>query len=254
MKKETTKNRIGIALLIFISIFSIPFIVWNITFGFIAGYFLLTVFAGGGYYYMKRKRMRIIFLSLLTGFIGYLAFLPLTLSKLNEQQKVYYAKLKKTKELNKLEMWNLYGLHLTTAFAGLPVAPEAALEVILMHFPDKDKKRVFKSGFFLESKKLREAMAKSNKGHFNWKSKDFYLSSPEYRVSLALNPVDYEVKRFDDRLEYTVKVPVHWYYGIVKILDKSPFVIEVNESLFRYIEEKEWIHMYWAVWKHTENL
>jgi len=251
MKARFNRFNSGITVLVLISIFAVPFIFWNFTFGFAAAWFLLFVFAGGWYYYIKKRKLKIIPLTLLVGFTGYIAFLPLTTRQLNNKQKEYYAKIKSGKELDTLEMWNLYGLHVTIIFAGAPVSPQASYEMIFMHFPDKDKKRIHYGDFFLQSEKLQKAMAKSDKGHLAWKPKDYNLTNPEHKVALALNPLDYEIRRYDDRIEYYMTVPMHWHYG-VDVLTTWPVRLEVNESLFRYLEERKWLHMHWATWRHTE--
>ena len=253
MKERFNKFNSGIIILVFISIFAAPFIFWNFTFGFVAAWFLLLAFTSGWYYYIKKRKLKVIPLTILIGFIGYIAFLPLTTSHLNNKQKEYYSKIKSGKGLNTLEMWNIYGLHITMVFAGIPVSPYAAWEMFLLHFPDDDKVRVFHSDFFLQSKKLQQAMKQNDKGHLAWKLKDYQLSNPEHKVALVLNPLDYEVKRHNDRIEYIMKVPMHWHYG-VDVLTTWPVRLEVNESLFRYLEEKKWLHMYWGYWKHTEIL
>jgi hypothetical protein len=251
--KRINKFTVGIIILIITSIFAVPFIFWNFTFGFYAAWFLLFVFAGGWYYFLKKRKLKVIPITLLIGFIGYMAFLPLTTGTLNQKQREYYQKIKSGRELNLLEMWNLYGLHITIIFAGAPIAPQASYEMIFMHFPDKDKKRTHYSDFFLESKKLQQAMAKSDKGHLAWTLKDYYLTNPEHKVALALNPLDYEVRRYDDRIEYYMTVPLHWHYG-VDVMLSWPVRFEVNESLMRYLEERKWLHMHWATWRHTEWL
>ena len=251
MKTHINKFKIGIALLSFFSIFAIPFIIWNITFGFIVSLFLTIVFIGGWYYFLKKRKLKIIFWAIIIGFILYIIFLPLTSSHLNKKQKEYYSKIQSGKELNTKEMWNLYGFHITVIIAGIPTAPQASLEIFLMHFPTKDKHRTFHSDFFLDSPKLRRELAEKDSGVFNWRRVDFMVITPEHKVSSALNPAIYKVYRSKHKIEYNVTAPVFWHTATVTLVP-WPIRLEINESLFQYLEKRNWLYGYYATWKYTK--
>lgn len=247
-------NRVLKIILALIVLFTTPFVLWNITNGFVAGFVMLLIMSGGLYFTFKKNKFKLVIYALLIGFISYILLLPLTFYKLNKNSDAYFAKIQSGKHLNVIEKWNIYGLNVTMTFVAFPFYPEAAIETFFMFFPDEDRIRVFHSDFFLKSDKLQKAFKVNDVAHFHWKLPDYNISSPEARVALALNPLDYEVKRYKNSIEYTMKVPGHFHKGEDVMYSNKYFKVAIREDLFWYLEGEGWLFPYTIVWKYVEYL
>ena len=158
------KNKIKNILLAIIAILAFPFVVWNITFGFIVGYLLLILFALGLYLTIKKKTLKPTLVAILIGFITYILMLPITMPKMNSTTAAYQERISAGQHLNVVEKWNIYGQGITMSLVALPFFPEVSIECLYMMIPDDDGIKEFNSDFFMESKKLTNAFKQSDKG------------------------------------------------------------------------------------------
>ena len=236
-----------------IALFALPFILWNITFGFLVGYLLAILFTGGLYFTFKKKQLKYTMIPILIGLVIYILMLPLTLNKMNETTASYQERISTGKHLNPIEMWNIYGQGITMSLVALPLFPEVSIECLLMMIPDADGIKEFKSDFFMESKMLTEAFKRSDNGEVRWKQKHYKIHNEESRVALALNICNYEVEREKEYTNYRVTVPCTYPKKCRSTMLKSPIEIRIEEGTFRYLVDKGWLFAYDAVWTHTIN-
>ena len=237
-----------------IALFALPFIVWNITFGFYIGYLLAVLFVVSLYLTYKRKKLRYTTAPILIGFIMYILMLPITLPQMNRTTAAYQERVSAGKHLNVMEKWNIYGMNITMLTVTYPFFPEGSKEAFLMMIPDKDGVREFKGDFFMKSKMMRKAFNKSDKGRVRWYQKHYRLTNEEVRVALALNICNYEIKRTKEFTEYKVTVPIAYPKRYRSTFLKEPVEIRVEEGLFRYLEEQKWLFAYDAVWTHRVDI
>jgi hypothetical protein len=237
-----------------LSIIFVPFIFWNLTFGFWAGPVLALLYFFGIYYSRKRKSLKPVFTALAAGFILYIVMLPVTTYQLNMKNKKYHQIIKSGESLNVIQKSNVYGLTMLMGTVALPLFPEAAIETLLMAIPDNDKVRHFKSDFFMQSEKLQKHFKTVGGGHFTWTLKDYHFNSDEARVALTLNPLDYRIIKTDSEIIYEMRVPCHFHYG-VDILIKTDFMTAaVDEYVIRHLEDEGWLFPYTAVWTHKVEI
>ena len=237
-----------------ISIIALPFVLWNITFGFIAGYALLILMISGLYFSLKKNTIKHTVIAIATGFILYIALLPVTIPKLNKTQLEYQKKVTSNNQLSIIEKWNVYGLNITMGIVAMPIYPEVGIETLFMMIPTSDGKREFESDFFMKSKKLTRAFKSKKRGKVGWSGK-YYNDKDEARVSLALNACKYNIsKTKDGNTKYSVVVPIKYPQRKFETkLNIGPLSIYVQEGLFGYLERVGWLFKYKAIWTHIET-
>lgn len=236
-----------------IALLAFPFVIWNITFGFIAGYVLLILFVAGLYYAIKKASLKPVFISILVGFVAYLAMLPVTMPQMNNKTASYQERVSNGEDLSFIEKWNVYGISITASVIAYPFFPEVSKEFLLMMFPAENGVREFESDFFMKSERMQEAFKKSNKGKVEWYQKHYNIFNPESRVALAFNPCKYEINKTGKGTEYKVFVPVRYPKRCRSTMLKEPVEIRVEEGLFRYLEEEGWLFGYDAVWTYMDK-
>ena len=169
-------------------------------------------------------------------------------------------KLSKGQELSLYECWSMYATHLTMCFVGYPIAPEAARECIKLHFTDRDTV-YFNWHNFSRSKKLEEAHRQlidkpdGSSVRISWNgNKDYSPFSGEHRLAIAANPctltkVRYlEFECFPDEYWYTITTSTEYPKYSRTEFNFRKFKIVFNEGLFRYLQDKGWLHKYTAVY------
>ncbi|HOX75968.1 MAG TPA: hypothetical protein PLB27_14705, partial [Bacteroidales bacterium] len=164
---------------------ALPFILWNICFGFIAGYILL-VASCGFVPLLRKKTLRHTLLLICTLAFLYLVTIPLTLWQYQVKTKEFYRKIEKGQQLILNEKISIYGLNLILGLVALPVYPEVAKETLYLCIPSKNDVRTFNGDFFLKSRKIRKAI-ESNESRVSWSAVEFTFGHRESRFALALN-------------------------------------------------------------------
>ena len=168
--------------------------------------------------------------------------------------------LSKGQELSLYECCSIYATHLTMCFVGYPIAPEAARECLKLHFTDKDTV-YFNRPNFTGSKKLEEAHSQligkpdGSSVRISWNgNKDYSPFSCEHRLAIAANPctltkVRYlEFECFPDESWYTITTSTEYPKYSRTEFNFRKFKIVINEGLFRYLQDKGWLHKYTAVY------
>ena len=238
---------------IILSFLLVPFIIWNLTYGFVVGIVLLAFYATGMLYSKKRKSIKPIFIGVASGFVLYLLMLPVTGYQLNNKNKKYHSIIKSGERLNVVQKVNVYGLTMLMGTVALPLFPESAIETLLMAIPDKDKIRTIESDFFMKSEKLKQHIAKYKGGHVHWTLKDYEFGAKEARVALALNPLDYTIKETEVNTIYKMMVPCHFHYGEDVLIETSFMRIAIDEYVIRHLEDEGWLFPYTMVWIYKEK-
>lgn len=230
----------------FISFLTLPFIFWNITFGFLVGYILSCIFSYGIYSYYKSNKAKWLGYSILIGFVIYIFMLPITLNVMNTKTASYQERISLGKDLSIIEKWNVYGINLAACIVAFPVVPEAAMEMGLMMFPCANEERVFDGSFFMNSQVVQNAI-KSGKatGLLQWYQKHYNITHSESRIAIALNMSTYEIK--GDSIY--IKTPIRYPKKCRSTFISYPVTIRIEEGLFRYLDEEGWLFGYDAYWK-----
>lgn len=169
-------------------------------------------------------------------------------------------KLSKGQELSLYECCSIYVTHLTMCFVGYPIAPEAARECLKLHFTDRDTV-YFNWHNFSGSKKLEEAHRQlidkpdGSSVRISWNgNKDYSPFSGEHRLAIAANPctltkIRYlEFECFPDEYWYTITTSTEYPKYSRTEFNFKKFKIVFNEGLFRYLQDKGWLHKYTAVY------
>ena len=229
---------------LFILVFLIPFIIWNITFQFYIALPLIAIYAGGIYLFKKRRKHRIIYSSVLIGFSMYILALPITLNQMANTQRSYITYVSSGKGLNIIEKFNIYGLNIMAVSIALPLFQEVAIEAGYMMFNYDGADLVLESDFFLESRRIQKAISSGNKkGRVRWYKKDYHNS--EARVSLALNICNYEIL---ENGKMKVWAEMNYPKKNEIIIGKEYLKVVVDEGLFRYLVDEGWLFAYRTVW------
>jgi len=221
-----------------ISILLIPFIIWNLTVNPIIGVIMVAIYV----LFLDK-----FYSGLFIGAITYIILLPALFNTITHMSEEYTDIINNGGELNALQVWNVYGLHLAMATVAYPLFPEAATETLLMHFP-KDPGTVITidDDFFLKSERFQNAIKKSDKGWIGWSSNDFHAYSKEARVALALSPTYYE------KVGYTYETTTFIRYRPdqnVKLIVTEHFTLGINEAIFYYLQQKGLLFKYKMKWK-----
>ena len=169
-------------------------------------------------------------------------------------------KLSKGQELSLYECCSIYATHLTMCFVGYPIAPEAARECLKLHFTDRDT-IYFNWHNFSGSKKLEEAHRQlidkpdGSSVRISWNgNKDYSPFSCEHRLAIAANPCtltkvrNLEFECFPDEYWYTITTSTEYPKYSRTEFNFRKFKIVINEGLFRYLQDKGWLHKYKAVY------
>ena len=233
-------------LVVFVYIVLLPLVIWNTTFGFHVAYPMIVLYLIGIYTTVKFGKAKATYITILFGFILYIAMLPVTLIQLNTKQHRYIKEVQAGRGLNTVEKANVWGLNMMMATLGATVYSEAAFETAWMAVSDGSP-LVIKNDFFLDSPKIQKAIASGEKKvHIKWSGSD-YLSIDEGRASLALNQCTF--KRDGDDVSVSLNIT---YPKDGKVLLRLGFVpIYVEEGLFRYLTEEGWLNSYNITWTAT---
>jgi hypothetical protein len=240
------KPTISLILKILILAASVPFIAWNMCFGFISGYILFGVLLTA-IIILKKKSLRFILIIVGISAMGYLVMLPLTLFQYQDRAEKIYSKIQRGEDLQMNEKLSIYGLNLSIGIVAFPVYPEVAKETLLLCIPERGNNRTFKSDFFLKSAKIREAIA-NKRNRVSWSKNEFVTGIKESRYALALNPCTLRVTEREDYTEYEVTVNVEYARNFPVVLIGWPLKITLQEGLFWYLQEINWLHPYKASW------
>ncbi len=247
-------KRLKIIVLVIVGLLAFPFVIWNITFGFIIGYLLLILLAIELYFSIRKIQLKSVMIALFIGFIMYVLMLPLTTRKMNITTASYQERVSHGKHLNVIEKFNVYGIYIIASTIAYPFFPEASTEFLYMMIPAKNGIREFESDFFMKSKRLVDAFNKSNKGTVRWFQKHYNITHPESRTALALNICNYKIFKTKKRTKYVVSVPIRFPKKCRSTFFKNDLLtIRAEEGLFRYLEEQGWLFGYNAVWTYTES-
>ena len=218
----------------------IPFIIWNLTVDFFVGLVMLAILV---VYWNKVST------GIAIGIAAYILMLPILFDSITHMSKDYTSKIKRGEELNIIETWNIYGLHLAMIGTAYPFYPEVAKEAFYMHIPNKSDTIIFNSDFFLKSDKFQDAIKRSNKGIVRWRYADYRIGGKETRYALALAPTKYEKtsKGYETSILIGYNPNCH-----AKFIDTKYVKLEVSESMFYYLEKRGLLHKYTAVWRNYE--
>lgn len=244
MMKKFQKSLIYIATLL-----SIPFILWNICWGLIGGFILLIILTGGCLLYYNKNSLKHFVICFLVGIVVYLGMLPFTLYQYQLTSSKYTEKVERGMNLNFIEKLNVYGLNIIISLGAYPFYPEIAKESLLMIFPTKNNERIFYSGFFMKSEKIRKGF-QNNKNYITWKGADYLRFDAESRCALALNPCKLQKVKKENSIVYSVKVNVTYPYKChTEVLPG----VYIDEGLFHYLQSIGWLYPYTATWKCTKH-
>jgi serine/threonine protein phosphatase PrpC len=229
---------------------SLPFILWNISWGFIAGYLMLVLLVIGWLKYFRTKSLKYLLFTIIAGIFIYVVMLPLTLYQYKSTSSLYINKVEQGKHLNVVEKLNVYGLNIIISTVAYPFYPEVAKESFLMIFPAKNNERTFYSDFFMKSDKIKKAFL-NNKHYVAWSGADYMRMDIEGRCALALNPCRLNKTNTGNSIVYKVKVEVAYpYKSHTQILPG----IYIDEGLFHYLQNERWLHPFTAIWIYEEKL
>jgi hypothetical protein len=240
------KTVITLILKILVLVAVLPFLAWNMCFGFVSGYILFGVLLAA-IIILKKKSLRFILFIVGISAMGYLVMLPLTLFQYQDRAQKIFRKIQRGEDLQINEKLSIYGLNLSIGIVAFPVYPEVAKETLLMCIPSRENKRTFKSDFFLESGKIQEANA-NKRNRVSWSKNEFVMGNKESRYALALNPCTLRVTEREDYAEYEVTVNVEYARNFPVVLIGWPLKITLQEGLFWYLQEINWLHPYKASW------
>ena len=246
------KNRTSFFILLFLSVIFLPFIFWNITFGFYAGYISLIIYFAGLFFYKKAPGIRPLITFLISGVAVYLFMIPLTLHQLENTSAGYQAKINRGEHLTFIEKCNIYGLNITMVVVGYPIFPELSKEAFLMMFPSKSGVREFEDDFFMKSKKMQEAFKKSPRGKVYWPHYDFPYH--EARTGLTLNLCTYEITKSNGIKTYKASTKVRYPANAQVIIKTFPIKIVIEEGILHYLEKEGWLFPYTSIWIHKESV
>lgn len=169
-------------------------------------------------------------------------------------------KLSNGQDLNLYECCSIYATHLVMCFVGYPIAPEAARECLHLHFTGRDTV-YFNRHNFSGSEKLKEAHRQlkdkpdGSSVRIAWNgNKDYSPYSGEHRLAIATNPctltkvchLDYE--HFEDEYLYRITTSTEYPVHSLTEFNLRLFKIIINEGLFRYLQDRGWLHKYTAIY------
>lgn len=249
MKESKSKSSVNSIIGILICAMGLPFILWNVCFGFIAGYLILAGFLVV-VLFLNTKTVKRKMLFVMAAALLYLSALPLTLWQYQAKSKAFYLKIESGQQLKLNEKISIYGLNLTMGLVAFPVYPEVARETLYLCIPARNEMRTFKSNFFLKSRKIRRAIV-NNEERITWSAGEFALGHEESRFALALNPCTLHRNATENGSELIASVDVRYSKKFEVILISKPVKISVEEGLFWYLQEINWLHPYRAQWVTT---
>lgn len=239
-----------------------PLLIWTLTFKLVIGLVLLILYITS-IILIKKEKILLFYTILALSVTMFIVMLPLTMVQINLKQERYNKAIQEGVGLTFIEKFNVYGLHAVMVSTGVFIYPEVSIASALMMLPHS--KNTILSGnntkhrtingltFFKKSKKLMTVLNSSNNGHFAWKLNDYRMNSDESRVALALNPVDYEVIKNNNKLTYKLTVPVHYCKGIDVLYDSKYIKIQIREELFKYLAKEKWLYPYWLTYNYSET-
>jgi len=232
---------------------------WCVTFGFTAGYAGIAIIACGafGAFLRTRKNAAVILpVTLVLWCAANTALLPLTIRSYNEARDTYIRAISSGGELGFREKCGIYGLNIVMSVCAYPFYPEAAKESILLMFPADGGSRRFKSGFFLDSRVVRNTLrgkSRNCKLPVRWNLSEYAAGGHEARYALALNPCELRVETVGGTIRYIAKVRVEYPDRAEAVLLRGPFEIRVEEGLFGYLQKRGWLHPYDAEWVYPDK-
>ena len=248
-------KKINLIAVVVLGILIVPFVVWNVLFGLIVAIPLVALLLFGYWRVIKHQNFKWVYYSVAIGFVIYLLALPVTTRQINHKQHNYYSIIKNGGELNNLQMVNMYGYHAVMTTMAAPFFPEAARATFTMMFPHKWDTERHGNDFFKKSDKLMAVLSKAEgKGHFNWKLEDYNIFSDEVRVATAMNPVDYEVIRTNNTVEYRLEVPLHYHVGLDVFFKSKLVTIQIQEDVLWYMARRGWLHEGVLTWVYKESV
>lgn len=246
MKSTSNISRFCFLIKILIYLGLVLFILWNISFGFVMGYVLFFAFAASVMLFRKQSlKQTLILVSALI--LLYLITVPLTMLQYQAQSNKMHRKIQNGQQLGLNEKISIYGLNLIIGIVALPIYPEVAGETLFLCIPARDETRTFKRGFFLKSKKVKAAI-QNGKERVVWSGSEFSFGHEESRYALALNPCTLTSFTTPGGTEYMAKVDVRYAKNFEVTLISRPIKISVQEGLFWYLQEINWLHPYQAKW------
>jgi hypothetical protein len=220
---------------------------WLSTWGMFLGYIGLTIIVAGLVIW-KIKSIKYLYFSWLFLFLSSIVLFQNALNTYNSKTNEYIEKIANSETLNFNEKLSIYGLNIFMCIAAYPIYPEVSKESFYMMFRSKNGIRNFESDFFLKSKKIKWGLTNKN-SYITWYSSEYALGHPESRYALALNPCKLSTKKHDSYTEYTVEVKIGYPKKSCVTLINFPFKLMVEEGLFHYLQNQNWLHTYTAVWK-----
>lgn len=133
-------------------------------------------------------------------------------------------KLEQGKELSFYECASIYQMHIAMWSFGWIVAPEAAMEARMMHVKHKNPVIIYSSFPSLAKPEL-------------WKGTNYNIQDPQFKYAVALNGKNFTIDRTDEYATCTLTVE---YTDNVHDISGFP----VNTCLFKYLQDKNWLHPY----------
>lgn len=223
---------------------------WSVSFGFPAGFVGLLVVGAGISLYAWRRLTIAVLLVPVVWTAANLALVTTTLDTYDKCRESYFAKVARNDELSFREKANVYGLHIIMALAAFPMYPEASREALGLHRRSAGGTRMWRSAFFLKSKRIRETLAGGTTDTMNvrWGIRDYALGKAEARFALALNPCRLTIRRTPAGTVYQATVRVEYPMSAEAVLIPKPMEVRVEEGLFGYLQRCGWLHPYDAVW------
>ena len=177
------------------------------------------------------------------------------------RQKVSSEKLQKGEELSIYECLSVYQMHMAIWSLGWPLAPQAARECFMLHFPvKKDTVKVYGK---IDSPKIRSAIAslkyEGQSVRVAWDGNEAYaLHSPEHMAAIAVNPCNVTRGKnlSDDGSSYEVAITSSMQYPkwSSTSFDLGGVTIHVQEGLFRYLQDRGWLSCFVASYSSRMTL
>lgn len=196
----------------------------------------------------RLKRMIFLIYSWLITLIIFLVLFPNTIKQYDSKVTDYTTRIKSRKELNIKEKCSIFGLNIMMSTFAYPIYPEAAKESCLLHFKVTNDLRIIEDDFFMESEKIKSGFD-NNQLMVTWSTSECKLGNLESRYALALNSCKLNINETNLFKEYSVETRVEYPKYSALVLISDPIIIKIEEGLFNYLQQEEWLHPYTVIWK-----
>ena len=174
-------------------------------------------------------------------------------------------KLAAGKELNAYECFSIYTMHTALWMFFWPASPAAANEVFMKQFCSSSLKEKEHTNPFFKKSILSDRVLKTMRSlrpgeskYISWNGNISYaLTDPEHKAAMTINPCTISREKdpktgkeyFFIRLDNSWPKRSHTHIILYKSLE-----IEVEEGLFRYLQDKGIIHNFVDIYRYPVDM